>query len=257
MNVDGAGNFALGYSLGSATMFPSIAYTGRLASDPLGTMPLDERILLQGGGSQTGSHRWGDYVSMSIDPVDDCTFWFTNEYFPQSASTAWQTRVFAFKLPVCVPETPGPNPSPGGSPTPTPTPSVTPTPTPTPTPTASPTPLASPTPQASPPPGLDTTPPSLTGVGDLPDPFRPHRGELSNIFWTLDEDAQLTIDIHDAFDRYILTLASEPLEAGDWYIQWDGTEQVQSAGSEGPVPLHPPRLRRRGEYDGGHRERRA
>ena len=87
MNVDGAGNFALGYSLASASMFPSIAYVGRLATDPLGTMPLGERILLQGGGSQTGSHRWGDYVSMSIDPVDDCTFWFTNEYFSTTAST--------------------------------------------------------------------------------------------------------------------------------------------------------------------------
>ena len=132
MNVDGAGNFALGYSLASASMFPSIAYAGRLATDPLGTMPLGERILLQGGGSQTGSHRWGDYVSMSIDPVDDCTFWFTNEYFSTTASTAWQTRVFAFKLPVCVPEAPGPNPSPGGSPTPTPAPTPTPTPTPPP-----------------------------------------------------------------------------------------------------------------------------
>jgi hypothetical protein len=221
MNVDGAGNFALGYSLSSATMFPSIGYTGRLATDPLGTMPLDERILLQGAGSQTGSYRWGDYVSMSIDPVDDCTFWYTNEYFSQSSSSAWQTRVFAFKLPVCVPGSPGPTPSPAGSPTPTPTP----TPTVTPTVTPAPTPTASPTPQASPPPGFDTTPPRLTDVADAPDPFRPHRGQVSNIFWTLDETSQFTIDIFTAGGRYILTLASQPLDPGDWYIQWGGTNR--------------------------------
>jgi hypothetical protein len=220
MNVDGAGNFALGYSLGGATKFPSIAYAGRLATDPLGTMPQEERILLNGAGSQTGTHRWGDYFSMSIDPVDDCTFWFTNQYYSATSQFNWQTRVFAFRLPVCQPTSPGPTPSPNQSPTPTPTPTPTPPPPP---PPPSPTPSASPTPEASPPPGFDTTPPEITDVFDSPDPFRPLRGQVANIFWTLSEDAHLTIDIHKATTgKFILTLASQPLTAGQWYIEWEG-----------------------------------
>ncbi len=62
-------------------MYPSIAATGRLAGDPLGTMGAED-VLIAGGGSQFGSSsRWGDYSTMSIDPVDDCTFWYTQEYY--------------------------------------------------------------------------------------------------------------------------------------------------------------------------------
>ena len=40
--------------------------------------------MLNGGGSQTRAlltgpiTRWGDYSAMTIDPADDCTFWYTN-----------------------------------------------------------------------------------------------------------------------------------------------------------------------------------
>jgi hypothetical protein len=224
MNVDGAGNFALGYSLGGASTFPSIAYAARLAADPLGTLPLEERVLLQGAGSQTGTFRWGDYVSMSIDPVDDCTFWFTNQYYSQTSDDDWQTRVFAFKLPACPAPSPGPTPSPNPSASPAPSPS----PSPTPTQSPSPSPPAPPTPEPSPPPGFDTTPPQLTDVFDSPDPFRPLRGQVVDIFWTLSEAAQVTIDIHNSVDRYIVTLASEPLDPGQWYIPWDGGNRFGS-----------------------------
>ncbi|NUT37915.1 MAG: hypothetical protein HOV79_33125, partial [Hamadaea sp.] len=77
--MDGKGNIALGYSIVDATnnLFPSIAYTGRLASAPLGSMPEPEQIMFTGTTSQTNADRWGDYSSMNVDPVDDCTFWYT------------------------------------------------------------------------------------------------------------------------------------------------------------------------------------
>ncbi len=100
--VDSQGNMALGYSTsnGQAPNYPSIAYAGRLAGDPLNTLPQTETTLIAGTGSQTTIHRWGDYSSMSVDPVDDCTFWYTNEYYT-STGTNWQTRIGSFKFPNC------------------------------------------------------------------------------------------------------------------------------------------------------------
>jgi len=99
---DEAGNIALGYSRSSSSTFPSIGVTGRLAGNSLGLMTQGETIVQAGGGSQTGSlQRWGDYSSMNIDPVDDCTFWFTTEYLKSSGTFNWSTRVSSFKLPGC------------------------------------------------------------------------------------------------------------------------------------------------------------
>ena len=100
--MDSAGNMALGYSASDGTVtFPSLWYTGRLAADPLGTMTLGEGSIMNGTGSQTGSNRWGDYTSMNVDPVDDCTFWYVNEYLPTTSSTGWRLRVGAFKFDQC------------------------------------------------------------------------------------------------------------------------------------------------------------
>jgi hypothetical protein len=102
--MDGSGDIALGFSTSGAStgMFPSIAYTGRLAGDPLGTMTQGETVLTAGSGSQTGGlSRWGDYSSMAIDPSDDCTFWYTNEYLPSNGSFNWRTRIGSFSLPGC------------------------------------------------------------------------------------------------------------------------------------------------------------
>jgi hypothetical protein len=33
--------------------------------------------------------------------VDDCTFWYTNEYYPVSAASTWKTRIGAFRIPQC------------------------------------------------------------------------------------------------------------------------------------------------------------
>ena len=146
MAMDGAGNIALGYSVSSSTMFPAIRYTGRLAGDPLGQLPQGEGTIINGTGAQTHSaSRWGDYSSLSIDPVDDCTFWYTNEYIQTTGSSPWRTRIGSFQLPGCG----------GTAPTPTPT-TVPPTPTNTgvpPTPTNTPLP---PTPTNTPGPTSNT-----------------------------------------------------------------------------------------------------
>jgi hypothetical protein len=112
--MDKAGDIALGYSLSSSSMHPSIAYTVHVPGiDALGTMQA-ETILVSGGGSQTGGlDRWGDYSSMSIDPVDDCTFWYTNEYLTANGSFNWSTAIASFKLSACGTQ---PLPPPNGAP---------------------------------------------------------------------------------------------------------------------------------------------
>lgn len=110
--ADNQGNMAIGYSTSNGTVpnFPSIAYSGRLATDPLNVLPQTEVQLVAGQGSQTNNcggapcHRWGDYTSMSLDPADDCTFWYTNQYYNSQAngtSGNWQTRIGSFKFPTC------------------------------------------------------------------------------------------------------------------------------------------------------------
>jgi hypothetical protein len=100
--MDGAGNIALGYSISSASMFPSLAYSGRLQGDLPGTMTQGETVFKTGAGSQQIYGRWGDCSGMSIDPADDCTFWYTGEYLPNTGAFNWRTQVVSFKLPGCV-----------------------------------------------------------------------------------------------------------------------------------------------------------
>jgi hypothetical protein len=104
---DKRGNIALGYSVvNGVDVFPGIRYTGRLSGDPLGQMTLGEGVIINGSGVQTTTNsRWGDYTDMTVDPTDDCTFWYVNEYYTaagQASSPAgWQTRIASFKLPGC------------------------------------------------------------------------------------------------------------------------------------------------------------
>jgi hypothetical protein len=104
---DKKGDMALGYSVVNGTnVYPGIRYTGRLAGDPLGQMTLGEGTIINGSGVQTTlNSRWGDYTDMTVDPVDDCTFWYVNEYYPTSGTPTdgrpWHTRIASFKLPGC------------------------------------------------------------------------------------------------------------------------------------------------------------
>jgi hypothetical protein len=99
---DRSGDMALGYSLSSASVFPSVAYTGRVPGDAAGTME-QETVAKNGSGSQNTNSlsRWGDYSSMSVDPVDDCTFWYTNEYLKANGSWNWSTWITSFRFPGC------------------------------------------------------------------------------------------------------------------------------------------------------------
>lgn len=98
---DKAGNLALGYSTSSGTAYPSIRYSYRTPSDPLDKMG-SEQLLLSGTGAQQRTlSRWGDYSAMSVDPVDDCTMWYTNEYLAANGTFNWHTRIGSFKVNGC------------------------------------------------------------------------------------------------------------------------------------------------------------
>jgi hypothetical protein len=95
--ADHQGNMAVGYSVSSNSMYPAIRWAGRLVNDPLNELSQGEASLIEGTGSQTLYDRWGDYSAMTIDPVDDETFWYTHEYY-NTTGTNWQTRIGSFKL---------------------------------------------------------------------------------------------------------------------------------------------------------------
>jgi hypothetical protein len=114
--MDRNGNLAVGYSISNAeTTFPSINYAGRLATDPLNQLTQGEATMFAGAGPQiaslftppSGPARWGDYTHLAVDPVDDCTFWYINEYYPLdpvgSEIGIWHTRVGSFKFAQCTP----------------------------------------------------------------------------------------------------------------------------------------------------------
>ncbi|HEY7031048.1 MAG TPA: carboxypeptidase regulatory-like domain-containing protein, partial [Thermomicrobiales bacterium] len=99
--MDNNGNMALGYSISDATIDPAIGITGRFAADPAGTMG-DEDVMFSGTGSQQNTfNRWGDYSDVEIDPIDGCTFWYTNQYYSADGSFDWRTRIGSFQFPGC------------------------------------------------------------------------------------------------------------------------------------------------------------
>jgi hypothetical protein len=101
--MDKNGGIALGYSLSGTLTFPSIAIAGRTARDKKGTLS-QERSIVKGSGVQTTASylsRWGDYSAMQVDPVDDCTLWYTTEYMVNVGVASWDTRIAAVRLPGC------------------------------------------------------------------------------------------------------------------------------------------------------------
>ncbi|GAB4320171.1 MAG: hypothetical protein Kow00127_12480 [Bacteroidales bacterium] len=100
--MNGDGDIALGYSVSSESTYPSIRYTGRLATDPLGTMTFTEQSIVDGTHYQGGTARWGDYTAMTVDPSDDETFWYTNEYLGGNGWSDWVTQIASFRIsPYC------------------------------------------------------------------------------------------------------------------------------------------------------------
>jgi hypothetical protein len=108
--MDKVGDIAVGYSVSSSSMYPGIRFTGRVPTDPSGTLEAENlntsfanggSIIVGGAGSQLKLSNWGDYSSMSVDPVDDCTFWYTTEYLAASGKYNWNTYIASFKFPSC------------------------------------------------------------------------------------------------------------------------------------------------------------
>ncbi len=99
--MDKNGDIALGYSKSSKSVKPSIEYVGRVPTDPVGTMESPKVIIAGTGVQQNSFNRWGDYSSMAIDPTDDCTFWYAQEYYKTTGSFNFQTRLASFKFTTC------------------------------------------------------------------------------------------------------------------------------------------------------------
>jgi hypothetical protein len=98
--MDRKGNMGLGYSFGGVPNFPGQRFAARLAIDPKGQLTFHESVLAEGHASQTGSLRWEDYTNITVDPSDDCTFWFAGNYLKEGAASS-TTRIGAFVAPGC------------------------------------------------------------------------------------------------------------------------------------------------------------
>jgi hypothetical protein len=99
--MDRFGNLAIGYSASSSSLFPSIRITGRTPTDTAGKLDIEQQLKAGAGSQLPNLNRWGDYSAMTVDPVDDCTFWYTTEYLKSSGTFNWSTQIANFKLPGC------------------------------------------------------------------------------------------------------------------------------------------------------------
>lgn len=99
--MDKVGNIALGYSVSTGSLDPGIRYASRASEDPSDLLGI-ETTLVKGIGSQARTlNQWGHYSRLSIDPTDDCTFWYTNEYLNSDGTFNWSTRIASFKFTTC------------------------------------------------------------------------------------------------------------------------------------------------------------
>jgi hypothetical protein len=97
---DKQGNIAAAYSISGSTIDAGISFASRAPSDPAGILGTETTVLTS-THFQSGHSRWGDYTSLSVDPADDCTFWYTDQYMPASGDFKWATHINSFKLGSC------------------------------------------------------------------------------------------------------------------------------------------------------------
>ncbi len=208
--MDRSGNMAMGYSVSGYSMFPSIRYAGRLTSDPLGELSRGEANIMEGSGSQTGSSRWGDYTSMAVDPKDDCTFWYTSEYYRNTSADGWRTRIGSFRFQAC-----GPSYEPSrGDDMETPQQVV---------------------PSERPPPDDDPVP-EITNVADSPDPFSPNgdgNSDKVRVSFDISQPARVTVVIKDRAGNVIRKIADASLTPGSWFANWGGANSKRGAVAAG------------------------
>jgi len=101
--TDRQGNIALGFTVSAGWRKPGVAITGRLFSDPAATLQAENIVHTGKGMQKFGLNRWGDWSSMAVDPVDDCQFWYTNQYMSHRGVFNWRTRIVSFHFPNCGP----------------------------------------------------------------------------------------------------------------------------------------------------------
>src|SRR5215472_11063215 len=94
-------NIALGYSKSSLAVKRSIFINGRLGSDPLNTLGAETQGQAGGGVQVLGGNRWGDYSAMTLDPVNQCTFYYTNEYLTTNGAFNWSARIASYRFASC------------------------------------------------------------------------------------------------------------------------------------------------------------
>jgi hypothetical protein len=102
--MDKMGNIAVAYSISGNGVKPGVAFTSRAPGDPAGIMGTETVIKAGSGIQDTSSNhlsRWGDYSGLTVDPVDDCTFWFTTEFQGANGVFNWRTSIAKFKLNSC------------------------------------------------------------------------------------------------------------------------------------------------------------
>jgi len=100
ISINGKGEIALAYMISNGTnIFPGIRVAGRKATDPLGQLlTYDETSAFDGTAAQTQNNRSGDYNDLSVDPVDDSTFWFTSQYYGTPSLFGGYTKILNFDL---------------------------------------------------------------------------------------------------------------------------------------------------------------
>jgi hypothetical protein len=98
---DKNGNLAVGYSTSSGSSYPAIQYSYRTPTDTLSKLGSEQLVFAGTGAQLRNLNRWGDYSAMTVDPVDDCTFWYTNEYLLSSGTFNWHTHIASFKVAGC------------------------------------------------------------------------------------------------------------------------------------------------------------
>jgi len=99
--MDRKGDIGVGYSFGGTPNFAGQRFAARSPKDPKGTLSFRESVLANGEAAQTNSLRWEDYVTTSMDPSGDCTFWYVGDYLKKGETASYSSKIGAFLLPGC------------------------------------------------------------------------------------------------------------------------------------------------------------
>jgi hypothetical protein len=103
IGMDHMGDIAVGYNVSGPAMNPAIRYAGWTPADALGQMEPESSLFEGTGAQQSANTTWSNYSGMSLDPINDCVFWYTNQYYAADSPNKWSTRIGSFKFPTCNP----------------------------------------------------------------------------------------------------------------------------------------------------------